>query len=324
MKLVQTQFKPDSIQIGVSACVVGQGVRFDGGHKRLGFADRDLREFVSYVPVCPEVAIGMGVPRPTIRQVEVDGAIEVRGSTDASINVTEQLASYSQQQSQTLDGLSGFIVCAKSPSCGMERIKVYHPDGHTLRHDSVGVFTKALMERYPLLPVEENGRLCDPVLRENFVTRVYALQHWQRMIHSGLTADKLVKFHSRYKFMVMASHQTSYRTLGQLISDLSSNDLQDVADEYIYGLMYALKQRANRKGHTNTLMHLQGYFKKFIGTEERQALADVIDKYRRGLLPLMAPMTLIQHLLVKFPNEYLSSQVYIRPHPDKLALRQQL
>ncbi|MBW8191932.1 DUF523 and DUF1722 domain-containing protein [Neiella marina] len=324
MKIVQTQFKPNTIQLGISACVVGQGVRFDGGHKRLGFADRELREYVSYVPVCPEVAIGLSVPRPTIRQVEADNQIRVVGSTDKSIDVTDDLHQYSEQQAKQLSGLSGFIVCAKSPSCGMERIKVYHPEGHTLRHDSVGVFTKALMEKHPLLPVEENGRLCDPVLRENFVTRVFAYHAWQQLVASGLTSDKLIKFHSRYKFLVMANHQTSYRTLGQLISDLSSNSLDDVADEYITGLMYALKQRAGRKGHTNALMHLQGYFKRSIGTNERQALADVIDKYRQGILPLMAPMTLIQHLLVKFPNEYLSQQVYIKPHPEKLALRQQL
>lgn len=324
MKFVETQFDADKIQVGISACVLGQGVRFDGGHKRLGFVDRDLRQYVSFVPVCPEVAIGMGIPRPTIRQVEDDGQLLVVGSTTSDVDVTDDLNQFSQTQAQSLNGLSGFVVCAKSPSCGMERVKVYHPKGHTLRHDSVGVFTKALMEQHPLLPVEENGRLCDPVLRENFVTRVFAYQAWQQLIASGLTADKLVKFHSRYKFLVMANHQVSYRTLGQLISDLRSSTLEDVADEYITGLMFALKQRAGRKGHTNALMHLQGYFKRFIGTNERQALADVIDKYRQGLLPLMAPMTLIQHLLIKFPNDYLSKQVYIKPHPEKLALRQQL
>ncbi|MCM2679992.1 YbgA family protein [Echinimonas agarilytica] len=321
MKFIASEFDSNSIKVGVSACVVGQPVRFDGGHKQSTFAQSDLSPFVEYVPVCPEVAIGMGVPRPTIRLVDHDGDIRVQGSTKKEIDVTEDLRAFSHEQVTHLNGLSGYIVCAKSPTCGFQRIKIYHPEGHLLTNDSAGVYTQALMKAHPLLPIEDNGRLCDPVLKENFVTRVFAYHDWQTMVASGITPQKMVEFHSRYKFLVMANHVPSYRMLGELLGDLKRAPLEDIADEYIAGLMFALTQRPGRKGNTNALMHLQGYFKRFIGSDERQALADVIDKYRVGELPLMAPITLLRHLLVKFPNQYLSQQVYLKPYPDKLALR---
>lgn len=317
-------FNSKKIQLGISACVLGQKVRFDGGHKRSSFALRDLGPYVSYQAICPEMAIGMETPRPAIRQVIKDEQIQVQGSANAQINVTQELQQFSQQQASQLKALSGYIVCAKSPSCGMERVKQYDEQGKSLNSNGVGVFTRALMEANPLLPVEENGRLSDPVLRENFINRVFAYHHWQCLAEQGLTRKVLIEFHSQYKLLVMASSPQAYRELGKLLGDMAQHPLESVAAEYVASFMQALKCKANRKRHTNVLQHLQGYFKRSLPSSERQALSETIHQYRQGLLPLMAPMTLIRHLLVKFPNSYLSQQKYLNPHPERLALRSAL
>lgn len=319
-----SQFDSAKIQIGISACLLGKPVRFDGGHKRSAFADAQLRDYVEYISICPEMAIGMGTPRPTIRQVQKGDIIHIQGSTQPDLDVTQALNQFSQQQSRCLEGLSGYIVCAKSPTCGMERVKVYNEKGQTLRHDSVGVFTQALMDANPLLPIEESGRLCDPVLKENFITRVFAYHEWQTMVAEGLSAKGLLEFHARYKYLLLAHSPTAYSELGSSLANLSNVDLQSVGQAYISQFMDALKQRATRKSHTNVLLHLQGYFKRHISSSERQALAETIHQYRKGLLPLMAPMTLIKHLLVKLPNDYLNQQKYLTPHPEALALRSAL
>ena len=329
MKLTHTSFDANKIQIGVSACLLGQPVRYDGGHKRSAFVDQSLREFAHFVPVCPEVAIGMGTPRPTIRLVEHDSKLSVQSShaskkTGELIDVTQDLSRFSQQQASHLKGLSGFIFCAKSPSCGTERIKVYDRSGRTIRNNEQGVFAKAIREKHPLLPVEDSGRLCDPVLRENFITRVYAWHQWQMMCAEEISVHKLTQFHARYKFLVMAHSPQAYRKLGRLLGQMEVQSVSEIAEKYIHGLMEALSLRANRRGHTNVLMHLQGYFKRYIDSGLRVALSNVIQQYRAGELPLMAPITLIKHLLVAHPNDYLSQQVYLNPHPDKLALRSPL
>ena len=325
MKILEPQFNTQQLLVGISACVLGQQVRFDGGHKRSTFADNELGQFVQYVPICPEVAIGMGVPRPTIRQVAHGERILIKGSGKHSeLDVSEALSSFSQTQSHALQNLSGYIVCAKSPTCGLERVKVYSEQGHLLHSEGRGVFTQALMDAHPLLPIEENGRLCDPVLKENFVNRVFVFHQWQCLCHEGLSAKKLIDFHSRHKYLVMASSVEAYQKLGRLLANLSGESMEDVAAIYSKELMAALTLRASRKGHTNVLLHLQGYFKNWVDSAERQALAAVIHQYRQGILPLMAPIVLIKHLLVKFPNEYLSQQVYLNPHPELLALRNQL
>lgn len=316
-----SSFDPALIQIGISACVIGHPVRFDGGHKKLHFAEQQLGHYVSYKPICPEMAIGLGAPRPAIRQLLLQNQLRICGSADISFDVTDDLQQFSQRQSQQLAGLTGYIVCAKSPSCGMERIKVYDDKGATLHHNGVGIFTQALREANPLLPVEENGRLNDPLIRENFVNRLFAYHHWQTLNHAGLTARALVDFHSHYKYLIMASSPQAYRELGRVVADLKSRPLAAVAAQYIAQLMPALEIKATRKTHANVLLHLQGYFKKQLPSREKQALSDTIHHYRQGLLPLMAPITLIRHLLERFPNDYLSGQRYLSPHPDALALR---
>ncbi|HHQ4899938.1 TPA: YbgA family protein [Aeromonas veronii] len=309
------------IKVGISACLLGQEVRFDGGHKRSSFCERDLGAHFDYHPVCPEMAIGLGAPRAAIRLVKRNGEIRAEAS-NGSFDVTEKLIAFSEQKARQLDFISGYILCAKSPSCGMERVKVYGANNEGSAKEGIGLFAKALMEANPLLPMEEDGRLCDPILRENFVLRVFAYHDWQQLCARGITASALIRFHSRYKYLVLSHATTHYRALGKLLGNLGkSANLQEVADNYIKGLMTALTLRANRRSHTNVLMHLQGYFKRVLTPAQKQELADTIDKYRTGIFPLLVPLTLIRHYLREYPNPYLAEQVYLNPHPDTLKLR---
>jgi uncharacterized protein YbgA (DUF1722 family)/uncharacterized protein YbbK (DUF523 family) len=307
------------LQIGISACIIGEKVRFDASNKPSHFCIKEFSKYVSYKSFCPEVAIGLPIPRPTIRQIKHDDVIHV-SQKDGSGDVTDALKAYGQKVASMTKSLSGYIFCAKSPSCGMERVKVYSPEGHALPAHGIGMFTREIMEANPLLPCEENGRLNDPLLRENFVARVFAYKHWQMVVESGLTKHKLTTFHSQYKYTVMSHDLIAYKELGQLLAraDLS---LDDVASQYILGLMTALKIVATRKKHANTLAHIQGYFSKHLQANERQELCEQIDAYREGLIPLVAPLTLIKHYLLHHPKDYLTKQAYLSPYPDQLRLR---
>lgn len=308
------------IRVGISACLLGQAVRFDGGHKRSHFCVQELGAHFDYHPLCPEMAIGLGAPRAAIRLVKRHGEIRAEAS-NGSFDVTDQLIAFSEQQARRLDFISGYILCAKSPSCGMERVRIYGANNEGSAKEGVGLFARALMAANPLLPVEEEGRLGDPVLRENFVLRVFAYHDWQQLCAHGITASALIGFHSRYKYLVLSHATSHYRALGRLLADLGREPLETIAGRYIQGLMAALTIRANRRGHTNVLMHLQGYFKRVLTPSQKQELTELIDKYRIGTVPLLVPLTLLRHHLREHPNPYLAAQVYLDPHPETLRLR---
>ena len=311
--------KKEDIKIGISACLVGQQVRFDGSNKPSRFCIDELSEHVEYETFCPEVAIGLPIPRPTIRQIKKDDVIHV-ARPDGSGDVTEALQAYGKKVADMTQHLSGYIFCAKSPTCGMERVKIYSPEGNSLKSNGIGTFAKEIMEANPLLPCEENGRLNDMHIRENFVARIYAYKHWQQVYASGLTKHKLTTFHSHYKYTVMSHNLVAYRKLGQLLANVELS-LQEKASQYISGLMEALKIPATRKNHVNTLTHIQGYFSKHLTALQKKELCDNIDGYRLGLLPLIAPLTLLNHYLLQYPKEYLQGQSYLSPYPDELRLR---
>ncbi|TEW55261.1 DUF1722 domain-containing protein [Psychromonas sp. RZ22] len=311
--------KKEDIQIGISACLVGQKVRFDASNKPSKFCIEELGEHVQYETFCPEVAIGLPIPRPTIRQIKKDDVIQV-ARPDGSGDVTEALHAYGKKVSEMTKHLSGYVFCAKSPSCGMERLKVYTPEGHSLESNGIGAFAEEIMAGNPLLPCEENGRLNDMHIRENFVARIYAYKHWQMVSESGLTKHKLTTFHSHYKYTVMSHNLVAYKKLGKLLADVDL-PLEEKASQYISGLMAALKIPATRKNHVNTLTHIQGYFSKHLAAAQRKELCEQIDGYRLGLLPLIAPLTLINHYLLQYPKDYLKGQSYLSPYPDSLRLR---
>lgn len=308
------------IPVGISACVLGEKVRFDGGHKHNRFVCDQLADFFDFLPVCPEVGMGMSIPRPTIRLLQRDEQVHLVDTKDHRIDHTEQMHHFSDSVLPNLQHLCGYIVCAKSPTCGMERVKLYIDNGNTVPGGARGLFTDRLMQAMPWLPVEEDGRLNDAILRENFVTRVFALQDLYRCTET-LSRQSIVDFHSRYKLTLMAHNQDAYRALGQMVAGIKEWDLAEFFSAYRLAFMQALTHRATKRNNTNVLMHIQGYFKKQLSSAEKQELAVLILQYRRGDLPLLAVLTLIQHYLRAYPCEYLANQQFLHPHPDELRLR---
>lgn len=308
-------------KIGVSACLLGHQVRYDGGHKRDAFISGPLSEHLEFVPICPEAAIGLGVPRPTIRLMGDPQRPRLVGTADPSMDVTERMEAYARQQVKSLGDLCGYILKKDSPSCGMERVKVFKTDGGSAERKGSGVFARILKHALPLLPVEEEGRLNDAVLRENFINRVYVMQRWHTLQQQGLTAARLLEFHSAHKYLVMAHSQAAYQRLGRLLSNLSKCDLTPIAHSYIEELMPALARRVTRDRHVNVLQHIMGYLKKRIDSSDKAELSASIESYRRGETPLVVPITLLRHYFRRHHDPYMEQQVYLRPHPEKLGLR---
>jgi uncharacterized protein YbgA (DUF1722 family)/uncharacterized protein YbbK (DUF523 family) len=321
----QTTIEPalNPLRLGVSACLLGARVRFDGGHKRNRFLLEELGEHFEFVPFCPEVAIGMGTPRPPIRLVGDVQAPRAVGSKDGSLDVTDALREYSSITSERLDGLCGFVFKKDSPSCGMERVKVYSSTGMPQR-DGTGIFARAVQEANPLLPVEEEGRLNDPGLRENFVTRVLVYARWQALRQQPLSKKALIEFHTSHKFLLLAHSPAAYRELGGLLARLDSVPLDALAEDYVERVMRALRAQPSRRRHVNVLQHLLGYLRKNVDAVSRADLVDAIDDYRQGLVPLVVPIALLQHHFRRNPHPFVSRQVYMNPHPRELLLRNTL
>lgn len=311
------------ISLAISSCLLGQKVRYDGGHKHNGYITESLGRFFEFVPFCPEVAIGLGIPRPPIRLVAGELGITALGVRDTTLDVTERLAAYATKVAPELQKVSGYLLKKGSPSCGMARVKVYSPDGTPVA-TSAGIYANTLMALHPELPMEEEGRLMDPVLRENFVERVFVYHRWQQMMSEGLTAQSLVVFHACHKFIVLAHDEKRYRELGRLVATAGSGDLIKIGQCYIQELMQALAKSATRARHSNVLQHLFGFFKNHLDAEDKRELLGLIDHYRMGQVPLVVPITLIRHYLRKHPVPYVSNQYYLAPHPDELMLRNQI
>ncbi len=313
----------EKIPVGISACLLGDKVRFDGGHKRLAFAVETLSAWVSFEPVCPEMAIGLPAPRAALRLVKTtDGEISLRFSDGREGDLTGQMQAFSQKRIAGFEHLCGYIVCAKSPTCGMERVRVYEPESKNNRKAGTGIYTAELMKRFPWLPVEEDGRLHDPELRENFMQRICALHELNQLRREGLTRKGLIAFHSRYKLLLLAHSQPQYRELGPFVAGLHQwQDLEAFFVEYRQRLMNLLSHPATRRNHTNVLMHIQGYFRKQLNARQREELSALIDRYRRGTQPLLAPVTLLKHYLAEYPDDYLAQQRYFDPCPEALCLR---
>jgi Uncharacterized conserved protein len=309
--------------IGISGCLTGSTVRFDGGHKRMGFIMDELAQWVTFRPVCPEMAIGLPSPRPALRLVQSkEEGLRMRFTQEPHEDMTDKMLSFSSDYLSDVGHLAGFIVCAKSPTCGMERVRLYDKNGNPGRKEGVGLFSGVLMEKYPWLPVEEDGRLHDPVLRENFIERIFALHELNALRASGLTRRALLDFHSRYKLQLLAHHQAGYREIGPFVALLHQwEDLEAFFVVYREKLMTILRHPASRKNHTNVLMHIQGYFRNQLTPRQRGELREVILRYRDGLLPILSPLTLLNHYLAEYPDSYLQTQNYFTPYPERLGLR---
>ena len=309
------------IRVGISACLLGQEVRYDGGHKRDRYITDTLGQFFEWVPVCPEVELGLGTPRETLRLEGNSTAprlVFAKGRED----ITEGMQAWAQDRLNGLAGrdLSGYILKSDSPSCGMERVRVYRPSGIPGK-DGVGIFARALMDRFPLLPVEEERRLHDLPLRENFVERVFCHRRWRDLIAGGLSRGKLVAFHTAHKLLLMAHSPKHYAELGRLVANAKALSLRQLEAGYGGLFMTTLKVKASAKKHTNVMHHILGYLKRDLDARDKAELVAVIADYHRELVPLIVPLTLLNHHLARIRVPYLRDQIYLRPHPKELMLR---
>ncbi|HEY3380537.1 MAG TPA: DUF523 and DUF1722 domain-containing protein [Vicinamibacterales bacterium] len=320
-----------SVRIGISACLIGQKVRFDGGHKRDAFLVDTFGKYVEWVPVCPEVEVGMGTPREAIRLVRPGGAdasaagggggirlVGVKSGTDH----TEAMRAFAARRVDALarEDLDGYILKKDSPSCGMERVKVYQAGGAPARTGR-GLFAESLVVRLPLLPVEEEGRLSDPHLRDNFVERVFAYRRLRGLFSGRWTVGALVRFHTAHKLTLLAHSPDGYRELGRVVARAASMRRADVKAEYESAFMRALATIATPRRHVNVLQHMLGYFRKVLDDASRAELAEAVADYQRGWVPLIVPVTLLRHHVHRCDIGYLAGQIYLEPHPRELMLR---
>lgn len=309
----------DKIRLGVSSCLLGQKVRFDGNHKLDVYLAGTLGEFFEWVPVCPEVAIGLGVPRPPIRLVGHPSAPRAVGVRDDALDVTEKLAAYGKQQARRLADLSGYVFKSRSPSCGMERVRVYQPGAPA--KNGRGIYADAFISARPWLPAEEEGRLGDARLRENFIERVFLYRRWQELAARGLTAARLVEFHARHKLALMAHDPAAYRALGPWVAQAGRRNLKQAGQEYLVRLMRAFQRPATRQRQANVMLHLMGYLKKHLDKTDQAELAEMIHAYRRGEAPFAAPLTLLRHHFRRHPDPYVTGQTWLYPDPREWTLR---
>ena len=307
--------------LGIGSCLAGNEVRYNGQAKAANAHVQALCEAFNVQPFCPEMGVGMGVPRPPIHLVGTAEHLRVLDVATHQRDSTDVIADYARTVLENAPDLCGYILVKGSPSCGYDRVKRFNDKGNIVAHDARGIFASALAKLSPLLPLEDDGRLNDPALRESFVTRVCAYHEWRQLCNAGLTSAGLIGFYSRHKYLVMAHHLPSYKRLGPMLADLSGSDLQALADEFIAVFMGALTHRATRRSHTNVLQHLAGYLKKKLSPAERQRLGGLIDNYRTGLVPLVVPVTMLKHHFANNPNAYIDQQVFLSPYPEELQLR---
>jgi uncharacterized protein YbgA (DUF1722 family)/uncharacterized protein YbbK (DUF523 family) len=318
---------PSPLRIGISSCLLGEAVRFDGGHKRDAFLVDTFGRHVEWVPVCPELEVGMGTPRESVRLVRSDSGISnvaplrmvgVRSGTDW----TDRMTAYAGRRAATLARLDlcGYVFKKDSPSCGAFRVKVYGDSGMATR-SGTGLFAAEIRRRLPLLPVEEEGRLTDPRLRENFVERVFAYARLRDLFRDRWTVGRLVQFHTAHKLTLMAHSPQAYASLGRLVANARSLDRRTLRQDYETMFMQALERVATPKRHANVLQHVAGYLSKGLDSGSRRELQDLIAEHRTGLVPLIVPLTLVRHHVRRLGVSYLAGQTYLDPHPRELALR---
>ena len=309
------------LRIGISACLLGQEVRFDGGHKRDHFLINVLGPHVEYVSVCPEVEMGLGTPRETLRLLRQDNRLRMV-TTRTAVDHTDGMTRWSARRLTELarEDLSGYVLKKDSPSCGMERVKTYSENGPAAR-DGRGIFAAALLERFPHLPVEEEGRLSDPTLRENFIERVFAYRRLQDLFAARWTAGDLVRFHTAHKMSLLSHSTVAYNQLGQVVARAGDMSRTELRAAYETLFMETLAIRATRKRHTNVLHHIAGHLKKLLEANARADVAQTIQEYHGGLVPLVVPITLLRHYVRVHAVSYLQGQIYLEPHPREMMLR---
>jgi uncharacterized protein YbgA (DUF1722 family)/uncharacterized protein YbbK (DUF523 family) len=311
----------DKIRIGVSACLLGQPVRFDGGHKHDHYLTDTLGQYLDFVPVCPEVESGFPIPREALRLVGNPQNPRLITSR-TNIDYTDHMVDWAEKRVRELEteGLCGFIFKSDSPSSGLMRVKVYNPKGMAEKK-GVGLFARTFVQHFPLLPVEEEGRLNDPKLRETFIEQIFTLKRWRESLTQGRSMKTLIDFHSRHKLLMLSHSPANAGVMGKLVADGKQMPIQAVYAKYESLLIETLRMKSTIKKNLNVLEHILGYFKKRLSADEKQEMLAIFDRYRDEIIPLIVPVTLLNHYVRKFGEPYLEQQVYLNPHPVALKLR---
>jgi len=308
------------IKLGVSTCLLGENVRYDGGHQLDRFITDTLGRYVAFVPVCPEVECGMSIPREALRLVgEVDHPRLITRKT--GVDYTDQMIEWARKRVRDLEkeDLCGFIFKSKSPSSGMERVKVFKESGMPVKQ-GVGIFARVFMDHFPLLPVEEDGRLHDPKLRETFIETIFVYRRLRELLNETPSRGALVDFHTRHKLLILSHSPDHYQRMGRLVAR-APDPLDQVYQDYRELLVEALREKTTRKKNINVLQHMMGYFKSDLTADEKQEILEILDHYRNDSVPLIVPITLMNHYVRKYDQAYLKGQYYLHPHPIELKLR---
>ncbi len=311
----------EKIKLGVSACLLGETVRYDGGHKLDRFLTNTLGQFVEYIPICPEVECGLPIPREAMH-LEGDPDSPRLVTSRTKRDLSDRMVQWALKRVVELEkeDLSGFIFKRDSPSSGMERVKVYDEKGKPVKR-GIGMFARVFMAHFPLLPVEEEGDLHNPALRENFIERIFTLKRWREILTRKETRGNVVDFHTKHKLLILSHSPRHYQTMGKLVARAKELSLREFYEQYQILLMQSLRLKATPKKNANVLQHMMGYFKGRLFSDEKQELLEVIDHYRNEYTPLLVPITLINHYVRKYDLPYLEQQVYLNPLPLELQLR---
>jgi len=311
----------EKINLGISSCLLGETVRYDGGHKLDRFLTDTLGQYVQYVPVCPEVECGLGVPRESMH-LEGNPDSPRLVTTRTIQDMTDLMVRWARKGVVGLEkeDLWCFIFKSDSPSCGIERVKVYNEKGMPIEK-GIGMFARIFMEHFPLLPVEDEGRLHDPGLRENFIERIFALKRWREVLTRKENRGNIVDFHTKHKLLILSHSPKHYRTMGKLVARAKELSPREFYQQYQTLLMASLYLKTSPKKNANVLQHMMGYFKEQLPADAKKELLEVIEVYRKGYTPLIVPITLIQHYVRKYDQPYLKKQIYLTPHSLELQLR---
>jgi len=320
VKLKNIELESIKIKIGISSCLLGNKVRFDGGHKKSDYLVDKMSPHVEFVTFCPEMEIGLGVPREAIRLIGNPKNPDLVSTKDPNKNYTDKMKKYAESIDEQITNLSGFIFKTKSPSCGPRSVNVYQGHGK-IPQKGKGIFADSLIKNYPYLPYEDEGRLNDAVLRENFITKVYTFSRFQDVIKNNLEIKNIIKFHERHKLIYMAHSIEYYKSMGSLVGNIKKYKLENFVEIYLKEMMDCLNLRPTKKKHANVLYHILGHFKKSIDSNDKEQCIKLIEDYRNNLKPLITPITLLNYFLVKHEDNYLNEQYYLNPYPDELMLR---
>lgn len=309
------------IRIGISACLLGEKVRYDGGHKLDRYITDTLGQYFEWVPVCPEVEYGLPVPREAMHLVG-DPAPPRIVTVRTGIDHTGGMKKWAVDKLIQLekDELCGFIFKSKSPSCGINGVKVYTSSGLPGRKGT-GIFGGAFISYFPLIPVIDDGRLYNPALRENFIEQVFVYKRWKDFLKNDPKIRDLIAFHTNLKLLILSHSPEHYSKLGKLVAKAKEYRPEVLYSKYIKTLMEAMRLLSTIKKNTNVLLHMAGYFKRNLTPEDKKELLDVIEQYHKGYIPLIVPVALINHHVRKFDESYLKNQFYLNPYPIELMLR---